>query len=83
MLRSIAMFSRAAAIAGATLFGLSPALAQNPPGSLFICGVSAADGGCANGGSRPPGFLTFTFSGITDGDSFINGLPATSPTQRR
>jgi hypothetical protein len=81
MLRSIAIYSSAAAIAGATLFGLSPALAQNPPASLFICGVSAADGGCADGGSSPPGFLTFTFSGIADGDSFINGLPATSPTQ--
>jgi hypothetical protein len=66
-------------MAGATLFGLSPTLAQNPPASLFICAVTASDGGCANGGSSPAGVVTFTFSNFTD--SFVNGLPATSPTE--
>jgi hypothetical protein len=79
MLRFIGMCLGAATVAGATLFGLSPTLAQNPPASLFICAVTASDGGCANGGGSPAGVVTFTFSNFTD--SFINGLPATSPTE--
>jgi hypothetical protein len=79
MLRCIKTYFSAAAIAGAALFGLSPALAQNPPASLFICTVAASDGGCANGGSSPAGLVTFTFSNFVD--SFVNGLPATSPTE--
>jgi hypothetical protein len=55
-----------------------PALAQNPPATLFICDVPAPDGGCVNGASSPEGFVTFDFSGFTD--AFIAGLPATSPT---
>jgi hypothetical protein len=73
MLRCIKTYFSAAAIAGAALFGLSPALAQNPPASLFICAVTASDGGCANGSSSPAGLVTFTFSNFVD--SFVNGLP--------
>jgi hypothetical protein len=30
---------------------------------------------------QPPGFVTFDFSGFLAGDSFVGGLPATSPAQ--
>ncbi len=59
----------------------SPALAQPATASLSICSVSAAEGGCANGTSSPPGFVTFDFSGFLPGNTFIGGLPATSPAQ--
>lgn len=49
--------------------------------SLSICSVTAANGGCVNGTSAPPGFVTFDFSGFLPGDSFVGGLPATSPAQ--
>ena len=45
----------------------------------FHRAVTASDGGCANGGASPAGVVTFTFGNFTD--SFINGLPATSPTE--
>jgi hypothetical protein len=79
MLRSIKTYLSAAAVVGAAVFGLSPAFAQNPPASLFICAVTAADGGCSNGGGSPAGVVTFTYSNFTD--SFVNGLPAVSPTE--
>ena len=79
MLRSIKTYVSAAAMVGAAVFGLSSAQAQNPPASLFICAVTAADGGCANGGSSPAGIVTFSFGNFVD--SFVNGLPATSPTE--
>ena len=49
--------------------------------SLFICNVTATDGGCANGTSTTPGLVTFDFSGFLPSDSFVGGLPATSPAQ--
>jgi hypothetical protein len=58
---------------------LSPTLAHSA--SLFICNVTAADGGCVNGTSTPAGFVTFDFSGFLGGDSFVGGSPATSPAQ--
>ena len=58
---------------------LSPTLAHSA--SLFICNVTTADGGCVNGTSTPAGFVTFDFSGFLAGDSFVGGLPATSPAQ--
>ena len=79
MLRLIKISLGAAALVCAALLGLSPAVAQNPPASLFICAVTATDGGCANGGSSPAGVVTFTYSNFTD--MFVNGLPATSPTE--
>jgi PEP-CTERM motif len=81
-LEEIAMSrSLAAALAFTTtaaLFG-TPSFAQSA-NSLFICDVPASAGGCVDGSSSPAGSATFTFSGITDGDSFIGGLPANSPT---
>jgi hypothetical protein len=71
------MFTFASAVLGFS----SPALAQTATASLSICSVSAAEGGCANGTSSPPGFVTFDFSGFLPGDTFIGGLPATSPAQ--
>jgi hypothetical protein len=62
------------------LAALSPTLAHSA--SLFICNVTAADGGCANGTSTTPGFVTFDFSGFLADDSFVGGVPApTSPAQ--
>lgn len=81
MIHSFAMRSAAAVAAAAVMFVAPPAHADSVAGSLFICDVSASQGGCANGGSSPEGSVTFTFSGITDGDSFVNGSPAASPTQ--
>jgi hypothetical protein len=78
MLRLIKMFLRAVTVGGAALLGLSPAIAQNSSASLFICAVTAEDGGCANGVGSPSGFVTFTFGNFTD--MFVNGLPAVSPT---
>ena len=68
-------------VAFASMFAaLSPTLAHSA--SLFICNVTAADGGCANGTSTTPGFVTFDFSGFLADDSFVGGLPATtSPAQ--
>lgn len=67
-------------IAFASMFAvLSPTLAHSA--SLFICKVTPADGGCVNGTSTPPGFVTFDFSGFLPDDSFVGGLPATSPAQ--
>ena len=79
MTHSFAMRSAAALATVSALFVGAPARADNPAASLFICDVSAARGGCANGASSPEGFVTFTYGNVTD--SFINGLPATSPTQ--
>jgi hypothetical protein len=45
--------------------------------SLFIYNVPATEGGCVNGTSSPPGDVTFDFSGFYD--SFVGGVPATSP----
>jgi hypothetical protein len=53
----------------------SPTLAA----SLFICDVPATAGGCVNGTSSPEGFVTFDFSGFTD--SFVGGVPVSSPVQ--
>jgi hypothetical protein len=47
--------------------------------TLYICDVPAPAGGCANGTSSPEGFVTFDFSGFTD--SFVGGVPASSPIQ--
>ena len=68
-------------VAFASMFAaLSPTLAHSA--SLFICNVTAADGGCANGTSTTPGFVTFDFTGFLADDSFVGGLPATtSPAQ--
>ncbi len=76
-----AMRSAAAVAAVLALLVGPPARADGAAGSLFICDVPASQGGCANGGGSPEGSVTFTFSGITDGDSFVNGSPASSPTQ--
>ena len=81
MIRSLVLRSAAAIVAVAALFLAPSARAQNPAASLFICDVPAAQGGCANGGGSPEGSVTFTFSGMTGSDAFINGAPATSPTQ--
>jgi hypothetical protein len=67
-------------VAFASMFAaLSPTLAHSA--SLFICNVTAADGGCVNGTSTTAGSVTFDFSGFLAGDSFVGGLPATSPAQ--
>ena len=74
MMRPIAPMAFASILAA-----LSPTLADSA--SLFICNVTAADSGCVNGTSTPAGFVTFDFSGFLAGDSFVGGLPATSPAQ--
>ena len=81
MIRSLVLRSAAAVAAVAALFLAPSAHAQNPAASLFICDVPASQGGCSNGVSSPEGSVTFSFSGMTDSDAFINGAPATSPTQ--
>jgi len=61
--------------------GSSQGFAQSAGASLFICDVPATAGGCVNGTSSRKGFVTFDFSGFLPGDSFVGGLPATSPAQ--
>jgi len=78
MVHSFAMRLVAGVAAVIALFIAPSARALNPAASLFICDVPASQGGCANGGSSPEGFV-FTFSGMTD--SFVGGLPVTSPAQ--
>ena len=79
MIRFLVLRSAAAVAAVAALFLAPSAHAQNPAASLFICDVPASQGGCSNGVSSPEGSVTFSFSGMTDSDAFINGAPATSP----